>query len=400
MRCPGPTDILVLHWANGPKVMKKLAKKIATRILRSVRPGLEEQIRRQREFDRLGRKPPELMWKACAPGPVKRTESGSAKIGHQFFLIGGFHTLDHVLNFVDVFDLDKRKWRNRFAMPSDMPHTHLGVASDDERYIYLVAGQLGPQCHPCVADCSVLDTQTRTWSKLPSLPEARYSPTVQLWRGRLHALSGSRPDRRTPACDHWSIAVDKGKALENRWREEASVPRGGPHRGSVVFDDRLYLLGGQEGDIKPFAGNPQYPCDWNTPLETTYCDSFMLAHGTEQWKPVSPMPNGRSHTECAFVKIGQQAVVVGGVEERYKYSDLIQIYDTRTDRWRAAGRLPYVMKTNAVYHKGWLFVVTGQRGESTDNPRPSEVLDSVWRAKFDPAQLEEAAEKVGRIIQA
>jgi hypothetical protein len=361
--------------------MKKLAEQVMGKILRCV--GLGEQI----EFNRLGRKPPDLMWEICARCPVRRTEPGGKRIGHQYFIIGGFQTIDCVLNWVDVFDLNTRRWTDRIAMPANMPQTHLGVAGDETRYIYTAGGQLGPQCHPAVADGFVLDTQTKTWERLPSLPEPRYSPTVQLWRGRLHVLSGSKPDRSTPARDHWSVAVDKGKALENRWREEVPIPRGGPHRGSAVFDDRLYVFGGEEGDVKPVVGDPHYACDWNTPLEAVYGDSFVLECGTRHWRQVSPMPEGRSHTEQAVVKIGQYAVVVGGIEERYKYSDLIQVYDTKMDRWKAAGRLPYVMKTNAVYHEGWLFVVTGQRGESIRDPRPGEVLNSVWRAKFDPAQI-------------
>jgi hypothetical protein len=362
--------------------MKKLEKWVIRKVLRSVPLNWDEQI----EFNRLGRSPPELMWKTCRRCPITRTELGVKKIGQQCFIIGGYHTLDCVLSVVDVFDLNQRRWTDRFAMPADMPQTHLGVASDDTRFLYTVGGQLGPQCHPCVADCFVLDTQNRTWGKLPPLPEPRYSPTAQLWSGRLHALSGSRPDRCTPSCDHWSIAVDNGKALEDRWREEAPVPRGGPHRGSAVFGDRLYVFGGEEGDVKPIGGDPQYTCDWNTPLETTYGDSFMLEHGTQRWKPLSPMPERRAHTEYSVVKIGQYAVVVGGIEERRRYSDLIQVYDTQMDRWRLAGRLPYVMKTAVVYHDGWLFLLAGQRGNSIADPRPGEVLDSVWRAKFDPAQ--------------
>ena len=338
------------------------------------------------EFNRLGRTPPELLWETCARCPVTRTENAAEKIGHECFVIGGYHTMDCVLSVVDVFDLDKRRWTERFAMPSDMPQTHLGVASDDSRYLYLVGGQLGPQCSPSVADGFVLDTQNRTWASLPPLPEPRYSLTTQLWRGRLHVLSGSKPDRSTPACEHWSIAVDKGKALEDRWHEEIPIPRGGPHRTSAVFDDRLYVLGGEEGDVAPVPGDPKYTCDWNTPVETLYGDSFVLECGAEQWKRVAPMPHARTHTEHSIVKIGQYAVIVGGIAGRYVYDDLIQVYDTGTDRWRTAGQLPYAMKTSAVYHEGWLFAVTGQRSRNREDPRPGEVLRSVWRAKFDPAQ--------------
>ena len=338
------------------------------------------------EFNRLGRKPPELLWQTCGRCPVARAEAAGEKIGHECFVIGGYHTIDRVLNVVDVFDLDKRRWTERFVIPPNMAHTHLGVANDDSRYLYFVGGQFGPQCSPALASGFVLDAQNRTWASLPPLPEPRYSLTTQLWRGRLHVLSGSKPDRSTPACEHWSLAVEKGKALEDRWREEVPIPRGGPHRASAVFNDRFYVLGGEEGDVAPIPGDSRYTCDWNTPAETSYGDSFVLEGEAEQWKSVAPMPYARTHTEHSIVKVGQYAVIVGGIVDRFTYNDLIQVYDTRTDRWRTAGRLPYGMKTSAVYHDGWLFAVAGQRCRSREDPRPGEVLRSVWRAKFDPAQ--------------
>ena len=230
----------------------------------------------------------------------------------------------------------------------------------------------------------MLDVRAGSWGRLPSLPEPRYSPTVKLWRGRLHVISGAKPDRWIAACDHWSIAVAEGKAVEGGWRGEVPIPRGGPHRASAVCDDRLYVFGGQDGDIKPVAGDPQYTCDYDTPLESLYADSFMMGSETEPWKAVSPMPAARTHTESE-VTSDQYAIMVGGNEGRNRLSDLIQVYDSRADRWRIAGRLPYCMKTTAVYYEGWLYVVTGQRSRSVDDLRPGDVLDSVWRAKFDPA---------------
>ena len=347
-------------------------------------PAWLEQTRAQMAFSRLGRKPPELMWKVCAFCPARRAEAHGVKIGHWFFLIGGYESIDRVLSVVDVFDLKKRRWSDRIAMPQEAPQTHLGIACDEARFIYTVGGQAGPQCSPAVADCFVWDLQTRVWDRLPSLPQPRYSPTVKLWRGRLHALSGAKSDRWTSALDHWSIAVAGGRALEDRWREEVPIPKGGPHRTSVVCDDKLYVLGGQDGDIKPIAGDSQYTCDHNTPLETLYPDSFVMETETGPWKRVSPMPAARTHTESE-ITIGQYAVTVGGNEGRHRLSDLIQVYDSRSDRWRIAGRLPYPMKTPAVYHEGWLYAVTGQRSRSFDDLRPGEILSSVWRAKFDPA---------------
>lgn len=43
-------------------------------------------------------------------------------------------------------------------------------------------------------------------------------------------MGGSKENRHTPGLEHWSLAVKDGKALENEWRNEIPIPRGGPHR--------------------------------------------------------------------------------------------------------------------------------------------------------------------------
>jgi hypothetical protein len=330
------------------------------------------------------RSTPQLAWEPCAPCPNARTEPAAAQAGHLFLVMGGYQHIDHVLGIVDVFDLDQGRWTDQIAMPPGTPQTHAGIACGEDRFLYVVGGQVGPHCSPAVRGCFVLDVRAREWGRLPSLPEARYSPTVQVWNGRLHVISGARPDRWTSSCDHWSIAVAGGKALESEWREESPVPRGGPHRASAILGGTLYLLGGQDGDVKPIAGNPEGVCDWKTPLETVYADSFMKKPGADRWEPVSPLATACSHTE-SVVTLESYAVLAGGNEGRNRLSDVVQVYDSRADLWWIAGRLPFYMKTSAVYHDGWLYAIAGQRSASRDDRRPTEVVGCVWRARFDPA---------------
>lgn len=54
-------------------------------------------------------------------------------------------------------------------------------------------------------------------------------------------MGGSQENRHTPALEHWSIAVRNGKAVENEWRSEIPIPRGGPHR-LVEFSKFCYSM--------------------------------------------------------------------------------------------------------------------------------------------------------------
>ncbi|CAL8142582.1 unnamed protein product [Prunus armeniaca] len=202
---------------------------------------------------------PELTWEKMRPAPVPRLDGSSIQIKNIFYVFAGYGTIDHVHSHVDIYNFTDNTWGGRLDIPKEMAHSHLGVATDG-RYIYVVSGQYGPQCRGPTARIFVLDTETKKWSSMLPLPSPRYAPATQLWRGRLHVMGGSKENRHTPSVDHWSIAVKDGKALEKEWRKEAPIPRGVPHRACVVMNDRLFLIGGQEGDFMPKPGSPIFKC--------------------------------------------------------------------------------------------------------------------------------------------
>jgi len=188
-----------------------------------------------------------------------------------------------------AFDFKKEKWTARVRLPEDMAQTHVGEGSDEERYIYLVSGQLGADCRPATTNCFVFDAKNRSFGKLPPLPQARYAPTVQVWRGRLHSVAGAKEDRNTPSVDHWSIAVENGKAIEKEWRWEPPLPHGGHHRASAVIQNALYVFGGQEGDYIAIPGDPDCRC-----TAESLCTSSRWNRGRRTHRSGPGCPGGRS----------------------------------------------------------------------------------------------------------
>ena len=209
----------------------------------------------------------------CPECPRALYDAAGAKVGDRLYVIRGYQDLAIVNSKIFVFDLGRERWVDIIEPPARLAHSHMAVCSDDVRFIYVVSGQLGPECHPAITDSFAFDTLKGIWRELPALPAPRYAGTMQILENRLHFVGGSLPDRYTPASDHWSLEVEEGQAIENHWREEAQIPRAAMHRGSAAIGKSLYVFGGQEGDFVAIDGDPNYTCTGKT-RETYFADTY------------------------------------------------------------------------------------------------------------------------------
>lgn len=331
------------------------------------------------------RRPDDLFhWSRIQSCAEKKVECSGAVTGSELFIFAGYHeTLDHVSDLTEIYDLENEHWKEPFPFQEGLPHTHHGMFSDGKRFVYLAGGQIGPQARPCIADVSVFDSRTRCWSPLPPLPEPRYSPVVGLLHGRLHVAAGAKPDRFTHACEHWSLAVEAEQPREQEWTIEPPIPRGGHHRASAVIENRLFTLGGQEGDVRPVAGDRKFTCDWDTPWEIMYNDVYSYYPRAKEWKALARMPITATHAEFSVFTKGRFIVVLGGTENRGSLVSAIQIYDSESDKWKLAGHLPYPLKGHVAFrYHDTVFVFAGQRSVCATDSRPGDVLRSGWKAKL------------------
>ncbi|CAI0410387.1 unnamed protein product [Linum tenue] len=328
---------------------------------------------------------PLLDWKKMAPSPVPRLDGAAIQIKNLLFVFAGYGTIDYVHSHVDIYNFTDNTWGGRFDMPKEMAHSHLGMVTDG-RYIYVVTGQYGPQCRGPTAHTFVLDTETKQWRDMPPLPVPRYAPATQLWRGRLHVMGGSKENRHTPGVEHWSLAVKDGKALETEWRTEIPIPRGGPHRACVVVDDRLYVIGGQEGDFMAKPGSPIFKCSRRN--EVVFGDVYML-DDEMKWKVLPSMPKPDSHIEFAWALVNNSIVIIGGTTDKHPITKKMVLvgeifqFNLNNLKWSVIGKLPFRVKTTLVgFWDGHIYFTSGQRDKGPDDPAPKKVIGEMWRTKL------------------
>ncbi|CAA2966971.1 kelch repeat-containing At3g27220 [Olea europaea subsp. europaea] len=329
---------------------------------------------------------PELKWEKMSTAPVPRLDGAAIQIKNLLYVFAGYGTIDYVHSHVDIYNFTDNTWGERFDMPKEMAHSHLGMVTDG-RYIYVVTGQYGPQCRGPTVSTFVLDTSTKQWQDFPSLPVPRYAPATQLWRGRLHVMGGSKENRHTPGLEHWSIAVKDGQALEKDWRTEIPIPRGGPHRACVVANDHLYVIGGQEGDFMAKPGSPIFKCSRRN--EVVYDDVYMLDDDMK-WKVLPHMPKPDSHIEFAWAIVNNSIVIVGGTTEKHPLTKKMTLvgeifqFQLDTQKWSVIGKLPYRVKTTLVgFWNGMLYFTSGQRDKGPNDPAPRKVIGDMWRTKLN-----------------
>lgn len=325
-------------------------------------------------------------WQQAAPCPAALYDAGGVQIGRHLYVVLGYRQISEVNERIFVLDLAQGKWLGSITPRLRIGHSHTGVCSDGSRFMYIASGQYGPHCCPAIPDCVSFDARSGQWRQLPPLPEPRYAGAMHLLAGRLHYAGGARPDRSTPASDHWSIAVCDGAALETQWRREPPVPVAGMHRGSTSINGSLFLFGGQQGDFRALPGDASYCCTGNV-REDYLAESFRFDPAEGRWTNLADMLIPASHNDFSTVWDGEEVHLLGGQVFKHPHSfrlrltNAIQSYNPAEDRWRISGRLPYRLKIPVcANHAGILTITTGQRDRSPADDSPGEITSATWRA--------------------
>jgi hypothetical protein len=327
-------------------------------------------------------------WRRAHRSLEAHLEAGSLRVGNKLYVLGGYQTLTLMCTKMQLLDIAAGAWRYGPPLPAGFPLSHAGLASDG-RFLFVISGQEGPACEPATDLAWALDLDNMVWTRMASLPVARYAPVLEYLDGHLHLISGATEDRETISTDHFIMRIrdksaDAPRALPSLdsqvWRTGPPIPMGGDHAASVVLDGKMYVIGGEHGHAA-------------LTMDASKCCGAYWAHPylfrydphREQWQRLADLPVAASHIESQVIVLDGKILVLGGTGDGDVFSARVQEYDPARDRWREMKALPQARKGGVVWQKnGSVYFNGGQLLTPDGNNRPVVADTMVARIRRGP----------------
>ncbi|MFN2471751.1 MAG: Kelch repeat-containing protein [Gaiellaceae bacterium] len=280
----------------------------------------------------------------------------------------------------------------RLAPPIPSPRKEFGFAT--WRSEVVVAG--GVDAADTTARVDAYSPRTRRWRRLPPLPEAMHGGMAAASAGRLYVVGGATSKQLS-----YALYVLSGR----RWKPLKTMPRSRGAAGTAVIGNRLYVVGGvtyagsasgtvlatsmlaydfrsggwidlvgptprenlavaaRGGLLYAIGGTTVGPGGNDITGDVTTDLVEVYNPRTNQWRKLAPIPEARTRT--AAVTVSGMIVAAGGQDNAFKPMASVYALDD-ADRWRPLPRLRvarYELGLGAV--DGRTFAVTGTRGSQS-----------------------------------
>ncbi|GAA2399809.1 hypothetical protein GCM10010191_03720 [Actinomadura vinacea] len=268
-------------------------------------------------------------WAATAPLRTARDQHTLTKLQDGRVLVAGGRTPDAAtgVTTVEIYDPLTATW-SADVPPMHVPrYDHTATALPDGRI--LVAGGTGTR-GGSLASAEVYDPAEREWTEIAPMTDARSGhQAVPLTGGRVLMIGGVLKTGRTDAALAYCEIYDPAAA--RAWTPTGSLntPRSG-HQATLLNDGTVLVSG---GDAPTGLGRGPF-----SPAALAGAERYDTASGT--WRPVRPMPGGRTRHRALLLRSGQ-VLVTGGTRAPVPDGGFRSalLYDPAADGWTGAGAL-------------------------------------------------------------
>ncbi|MEZ6016191.1 MAG: kelch repeat-containing protein [Planctomycetota bacterium] len=179
-------------------------------------------------------------WSLGAPMPWAGGSVSTALIGDRIYVAGGIVGSSTVGN-VAWYSPAQDAWTSLPSMP--LPVNHAAAATDGARFYIFGGRQGGNTAQPGFSNVQVFDPVTATWrtsqaGQLAPMPLPRGGTGRAVWyRGEFYVMGG---ESNTAVYSE----VQAYNPITNTWRRDAALPTARHGHYPVVFQDRVFVLGG------------------------------------------------------------------------------------------------------------------------------------------------------------
>ncbi|KGL73316.1 Kelch domain-containing protein 8A, partial [Tinamus guttatus] len=176
-------------------------------------------------------------WTSLPPMPTARAGGAVATLGKRIMVIGGVGANQMPLKIVEMYNVDEGKWKKRNSLREaamGISVTAKGKAIFDYR-VY-AAGGMGSDLRPHNY-LQHYDALKDMWVSLAAMPTARYAATSFLRGTKIYVLGGRQ--------SKYAINAFEVFDTESRsWTKFPSIPNKRAFSSFVPAEDKLFSLGG------------------------------------------------------------------------------------------------------------------------------------------------------------
>jgi len=286
-------------------------------------------------------------WQKLPDMPVGKWEAGTATLDDKLYFFGGYAKGVRSSKRCDVFDPKDGSWTRFQDLPSAISHMNIVL---DGRTVWFAGGFKDGYKGHTIAEVWNYDIDKDRYTAGPLLPETRGGGGLALVGRKLHYIGGLKADRDTDAPDHWVLDLDEWAKGAARWKNAAPMPEPRNQFSTVVFEGKIYLIGGQFHHDSMQLDQPRV--DIYDPK-------------TDAWRIGPPLPKGHSHAEGGTFVSGGRIFMVGGhttPRGGRKQIDPDILALAPGSQWEVVAKLPMPLSSPAAaIIDGKLFVAGGSR---------------------------------------
>ncbi|WP_128895916.1 Kelch repeat-containing protein [Longirhabdus pacifica] len=175
-------------------------------------------------------------WTTKSPMPTKRHSPGVEEINGNIYVIGGYSQNSKNLTTVEMYDPYTDDWETMNSMPTERRLLDVAVSQSK---IYAFGGFSDSGYLNIIEEYS---PDTDSWTTKSPMPTKRSMTTSVVLKNKIYVIGGHNYDELNE--DMRLDTVEVYDPNSNSWETKEKMITGRSHAGSVILNNKIYVLGG------------------------------------------------------------------------------------------------------------------------------------------------------------